>query len=74
MHQTLVNMKFVEATFFKNDKILKVQSDFGKYNNKTLDMSFSKNVKFFYVAVNCLLKKLNIPIPKVFNDIKGHYY
>ena len=47
--QTLVNMKFVKVIFFfKNDKILKVQSDFGKYNNKTLDMSFSKNVKFFY--------------------------
>ena len=47
--QTLVNMKSVEATFFfKNDKILKVFSDFGTYNNKTLDMSFSDNVKFYY--------------------------
>ena len=48
-NQTLVNMKSVEATFFfKNDKILKVLSDFGTYNNKTLDMSFSDNVKFYY--------------------------
>ena len=47
--QTLVNMKSVEATFFfKDDKILKVQSDTGTYNNKTLDMSFSNNVKFYY--------------------------
>ena len=47
--QTLVNMKSVEATFFfKDDKILKVLSEFGTYNNKTLDMSFSNNVKFYY--------------------------
>ena len=42
-------MKFVEVTFyFKDDTILKVFSDSGTYNNKTLDMDFEKNVRAFY--------------------------
>ena len=79
--QTLVNMKFVEATFFfKNDKILKVQSDFGKYNNKTLDMSFSKNVKFFYDGSELFAQKAEYSNSKGFltiskditiNDVRG---
>ncbi len=45
----IVNMKFVEATFyFKDDTVLSVVSDLGTYNNKTLDMSFDGNVKAFY--------------------------
>ena len=45
----LINMKFVEAIFyFKDDTILKVSSNFGIYNNKTLDMSFKNNVKAKY--------------------------
>ncbi len=45
----IVNMKFVEVTFyFKDDTILKVFSDSGTYNNKTLDMDFEKNVRAFY--------------------------
>ena len=43
--ENIVNLKGVEATFyFKDNKILNVASDFGKYNNQTLDMSFEKNV------------------------------
>ena len=43
--ENIVNLKFLEATFyFKENKILQVTSDFGKYNNKTLDMFFEKNV------------------------------
>ncbi len=45
----IVNMKFVEATFyFKDDTVLSVISDLGTYNNKTLDMSFDGNVKANY--------------------------
>ena len=44
-NEKLVNLKFVDATFyFKDDTILYVTSDFGLYNNKTLDMIFNKNV------------------------------
>ena len=36
-------MKFVEAIFyFKDDTVLNVRSDYGTYNNKTLDMYFNK--------------------------------
>ena len=42
-------MKFVDAIFyFKDDTILTVNSEFGTYNNKTLDMVFEKNVKANY--------------------------
>ena len=48
-NQEIVNMKFVESFFyFKNDTILKVISDRGTYNNKTLDMFFNSNVKANY--------------------------
>ena len=45
----IVNMKSVEATFyFKNNKVLKVISDKGIYNNNTLDMVFLGNIKANY--------------------------
>ncbi len=45
----IVNMKFVEATFyFKDDTVLNISSEEGIYNNKTLDMNFSRNVKAIY--------------------------
>ena len=45
----IVNMKFVDAVFyFKDDTILTINSEFGTYNNKTLDMVFEKNVKANY--------------------------
>ena len=44
-NSTVVNLKFIDAVFyFKNGSILNVTSDSGLYNNKTLDMSFEKNV------------------------------
>ena len=47
--QAIVNMKYVEAAFyFKDDAILYVWSDFGKYNNISLDMIFNKNVRANY--------------------------
>ena len=48
-NQEIVNMKFVESFFyFKDDTVLKVKSDYGNYNNKTLDMFFNSNVKANY--------------------------
>tara|TARA_X000001036_G_scaffold155602_1_gene147895 strand:+ start:978 stop:1577 length:600 start_codon:yes stop_codon:yes gene_type:complete len=45
----IVNMKSVEAIFyFKNDKVLKVISDSGIYNNNSLDMVFLGNIKANY--------------------------
>ncbi len=45
----LVNLKGVNAIFYlKDNTILNVSSDFGKYNNKTLDIIFKGNVKAFY--------------------------
>ncbi len=42
----LVNMKSVEATFyFKDNSQLKIFSDRGFYNNKTLDIKFKKNIR-----------------------------
>lgn len=56
----IVNMKFVEVTFyFKDDTILKVFSDSGTYNNKTLDMDFDNNVKAFYEDSKLVANKAN---------------
>ena len=42
-------MTEVKAVFyFKDNTKLNVSSKFGQYNNKTLDMSFKKNVKANY--------------------------
>ena len=49
INQEIVNMKSVRAVFyFKDDTILNVNSDFGTYNNKTLDMNFNGNVTANY--------------------------
>ena len=49
LNQEIVNMKFVESFFyFKDDTVLKVKSDYGTYNNKTLDIFFNSNVKANY--------------------------
>ena len=57
-NQETVNMKYVEANFyFKDDTILKVMSDTGIYNNKTLDMVFEGNVKASYEGSKLLAQK-----------------
>jgi len=49
VNKELVSMKNVDAVFyFKDSTVLKIYSDFGIYNNKTLDMIFDKNVKAIY--------------------------
>ena len=46
-----INMEDVEANFYlKDGTILKVISNFGLYNNITLDMEFKENVKSTYQA------------------------
>ena len=47
--QELVNLISVEAFFyFKDNTVLKVISEKGTYNNKTLDMNFYDNIKAIY--------------------------
>ena len=56
--QEIVNMKFVEAIFyFKDGTVLKVLSDNGVYNNKTLDMNFDGNVKATYEGSELFAQK-----------------
>ena len=51
-------MKIVDAIFyFKDDTVLYVQSDKGKYNNKTLDMNFEGNVVAKYEKSQLLAEK-----------------
>ena len=48
-NKEVVKMKFVEAIFyFKDDTVLNIQSNYGIYNNRTLDMTFSGDVQAFY--------------------------
>ncbi len=57
-NQEIVNMKFVEAKFyFKDDTMLQVKSDFGIYNNKTLDMNFKGNVIASYEGSQLFAQK-----------------
>ena len=58
INSEIVNMKFVEAIFyFKDDTLLKVKSDTGIYNNKTLDMNFYGNVIASYQGSQLLAQK-----------------
>ena len=53
-----VNLKKVKTIFyFKNDKNLKITSDTGLYNNKTLDMKFKNNVKAEYEGSTLLAEQ-----------------
>ena len=49
LDSSFVKMKKVKATFFfKDGTILKIYSNEGDYNNKSLDMEFREDVKAFY--------------------------
>lgn len=49
LDSNIVSMKGVTATFyFKDETNLLITSDFAKYNNNTLDISFKNNVKALY--------------------------
>ena len=57
-NKELINMKSVEAIFyFKDDTVLKVKSETGTYNNKTLDMKFDGNVEANYEGSKLLAQK-----------------
>jgi len=47
--EDLIDMTGVTATFyFKDGTILKIESEFGEYNNNTLDINFKSNIKAEY--------------------------
>ena len=81
INQEIVYMKFVEAIFyFKDDTVLKVWSDEGVYNNKTLDMKFNNNVRSVYENSQLFAQKAEYSNSNSFlsiygkvkiNDIKG---
>ncbi len=49
LERNLIDMTDVNATFyFKDGTILKVKSDYGEYNNSSLDIKFKKNIKADY--------------------------
>ena len=57
-------MYSVNAVFyFKDETELKIFSKEGIYNNKTLDITFTKEVEANYANNRFFLKKLNILIP-----------
>ena len=74
-NQEIVDMKFVEAIFyFKDDTILNVKSDYGVYNNRTLDMDFFGNVVAFYEGSQLFAQKAEYSNSKSFliisNEVK----
>jgi lipopolysaccharide export system protein LptA len=70
--QEIVNMKFVESFFyFKDDTVLKVKSDYGTYNNKTLDMFFNSNVKANYQNSVLFAENANYSNSENFLSISG---
>ena len=77
--QEIVNMKFVEAFFyFKDGTVLKILSDRGIYNNKTLDMNFDGNVIAKYEGSELFAQKAEYSNSKSFlmisNEIKVKDY
>ena len=82
--KNFVRMKYVEAFFyFKDDTILKVFSEKGVYNNKSLDMEFSKNVLANYEGSSLSSQKAEYSNSKNFlrisekvslEDSRGNFY
>ena len=81
INQEIIKMKSVEAMFyFKDDTTMRVMSSEGIYNNKTLDMIFTNNVKAFYEGSELLAEKaeysnlksfLTITKNVIVKDIRG---
>ncbi len=82
--QEIINMKKVTAIFyFKDDTILKVNSDKGIYNTKTLDMIFNGNVNANYEGSELSAGKASYENSKSFltisenvkiNDFRGSIF
>ena len=65
--QEIVDMKSVEAFFyFKDGTVLKILSDRGIYNNKTLDMNFDGNVIAKYEGSELFAQKAEYSNSKSF--------
>ena len=77
----LIDMTGVTATFyFKDESILKIKSDFGEYNNNTLDINFKSNIiaeygestlKAQYAEYSNSKGFLTITDNVIVNDIQG---
>ena len=66
-NEEIVSMKFVEAFFyFKDGTVLKIKSDSGVYNNKTLDMKFDGNVIAKYEGSELFAQKAEYSNSKSF--------
>jgi hypothetical protein len=78
----LIDMTGVTATFyFKDGSILKIKSDFGEYNNNTLDINFKSNIiaeygestlKAQYAEYSNSKGFLTITDNVIVNDIQGN--
>ena len=69
-NQEVVTMKGVNAIFyFKDDTVLNISSEKGVYNNKSLDMSFQKNIKANYEGSRLLAQKAEYSNSKNFLKI-----
>ncbi len=69
----LINMKIMEAIFyFKDGTILKVQGDYGTYNNKTNDMKFRENIKAGYEENNLFADNLDFFNSKSLVNVYGN--
>mgnify|MGYP001300805813 FL=1 len=83
-NENLIEMSGVNATFyFKDDTILKIKSDFGEYNNSTLDIKFQKNIEAEYEKTTLEAQYaeysnsggfLNISDDVKINDIQGNLF
>ena len=83
-NENLIEMTGVNATFyFKDETILKIKSDFGEYNNSTLDIKFQKNIKAEYEKTSLEAQFaeysnsegfLNISDNVKINDIQGNLF
>ena len=70
LNEELIDMEDVEAVFyFKDNTILYVWSEFGLYNNKTLDMKFNKNVIANYEQSELFAEKAEYSNSKRFLQI-----
>lgn len=68
-----VNLKTVKAIFYlKNNKNLLISSNYGVYNNKSLDMKFSDNVKAEYDKSNLFAEKAEYFNSKNFIEISDN--
>ena len=69
-NQEIVELKIVEAAFyFKDNTVLKIYSNTGKYNNKTLDMSFFGDVKALYEDSRLFAQKAEYSNSKSYLEI-----